>query len=117
MSILDDNKNRNVNVATQLAGEDLAVDVIKVEERYSYTNISSATTTTVKSGSGFLHAIVINTTAAGTITVYDNTAGSGTTIATIAASSADKTLIYNVSFTVGLTIVTAAASNITVSYR
>lgn len=85
---------------------------------FSYKNISTTTTTVVKSGAGILHAITINTTAAAAITVYDNTAGSGTAIATIAASPViGSTFLYDVSFSTGLTIVTAGNSNITVSYR
>lgn len=85
---------------------------------FDYRNIATATTTVVKSGAGILHAITINTTTASTITVYDNTAGSGTAIATIAASPAiGQVFLYDVSFSTGLTIVTAGASNITVSYR
>lgn len=97
--------------------EDNAVGVLKVEERFSYSNITSATTTTVKSGAGFLHCITVNTTAAGAITVYDNTAGSGTKIGTLKSSIAENTYYFDVSFGTGLTIVTAAASDITVSYR
>lgn len=85
---------------------------------FSYTNISAGATTVVKSGAGVLHSITVNTTAAGAITVYDNTAASGTKIATIAASPViGSTFIYDVSFGTGLTIVTAAASDITVSYK
>lgn len=97
--------------------EDQTNGVAKVEQRFSYSNITSATTTTVKSGSGFLHAINVNSTAAGTITIYDNTAGSGTKIGTLKSSIAESTYIFNVSFSTGLTIVTGAASDITVSYR
>lgn len=82
-----------------------------------FNNIKTATTTTVKSGAGVLHKIVINTTAAGTITVYDNTTATGTTIATIAASAAGPVYIYDLAFTLGLTVVTGAASDITVIYR
>lgn len=114
----DVNGNLKSTLATAVAGEDLTNDVLKVEQRFSYSNIASATTTTVKSGAGFLHSIVINTTAAGTITIYDNTAGSGTKIGTIAASVViGSTMMYDVSFATGLTIVTAGASDITVSYR
>ena len=42
-----------------------------------FSNITTATTTTVKTGTGILKSITVNTTAAGTIIVYDNTAGSG----------------------------------------
>lgn len=81
------------------------------------TNIATATTTIVKTGAGVLHKIVVNTTAAGAITVYDNKAASGTKIATLKASIAEGTYTYDASFTTGLTIVTAAASDITVTYR
>lgn len=107
---------RNAETYAPVA-EDNTVGVMKVEERFSYSNITSATTTTVKSGAGFVHAITVNTTAAGTITVYDNTAGSGTKIATFKASVVEQTFFLNASFGTGLTIVTAAASDVTVSYR
>lgn len=108
----------------KLAGEDLTNDVMKVEQRFSYANITTATTTTVKSGAGFLHAITFNTpVASSVITIYDNTAGSGTKIGTITLpavllAQGAYTAPLNVSFTTGLTIVTAtAASDLTVSYR
>lgn len=87
---------------------------------YSFSNISTNTTTTVKSGAGTLHSIVINTLGtADTITVYDNTAGSGTKIATINAALSQSTLIYDVAFATGLTLVTAGttAPDITVTYK
>lgn len=86
-------------------------------QAFNYNNISSATTTVVKTGTGMLHGITVNTTAAGAITVYDNTAGSGTKIATLKASVAENHYRFDVAFTTGLTIVTAAASDITVSFN
>lgn len=114
---LDANGNLKTTLATTIAGEDTVNDVLKIEQRNSFTNITSATTTVVKSGAGFLHAITVNTTAAGAITIYNNTSATGTKIATIKASVAEQTFTYNVSCSTGLTIVTAAASDITVSYR
>lgn len=104
-----------INVRT--AGEDLTNDVLKTEERFSYTYISTATTTTVKSGAGFLHTITVNGGTAGTIIIYDNTAGSGTVIASFDSTNALNTYQFNVTFGTGLTIVTSAATKITVSYR
>lgn len=120
---IDESQNLNVNLGTLIAGEDLTNNVLKVEQRMSYANIATATTTTVKSGAGFLHSIVINKhVATGIITVYDNTAGSGTLIATITTGAAllsdpPLTAILDVSFATGLTIVTSQAENITISYR
>lgn len=87
-----------------------------METLFQPAYISTATTTTVKSGTGRLHTITIGETAAGAITVYDNTAGSGTVIAVLKASIAEQTFTFDVKFTTGLTIVTAGASKLTVSY-
>ncbi|OGM06045.1 hypothetical protein A2125_01490 [Candidatus Woesebacteria bacterium GWB1_43_5] len=122
---VDSSGNQKITLATTIAGEDIANDVTKVEQRFSYLNITLAapTTTVVKSGAGFFHALTINTPAAtGVITMYDNTAGSGTLIGAITQPAAllqnSNTVIYDVSFAVGLTIVTAtAAQDLTVSYR
>ena len=86
---------------------------------YKYTNITGQATTTVKSGGGILHTICVNTPAATeTITIYDNTAASGTKIGTITVyASTNPCLTYDVNFTTGLTLVTAtASSDLTVSY-
>lgn len=118
----------NGNLKSVIQNPAVAVDDVNgklvVEHRYSFTNITTQTTTTVKSGAGLLHCITINTIGAtGTITIYDNTTNSGTKIGTItlpAAGAGDMptSILFDVSFGTGLTIVTATASNdITVSYR
>lgn len=81
------------------------------------TYISTATTTTVKSGKGNLAKIVITETAAGAITVYDNTTATGTVIAAFKASVAEGTYEFTCRFLVGLTIVTAGASKLTVVWE
>lgn len=86
---------------------------------YRYLNITNKFTTTVKSGGGILHTICVNTPAgAETITIYDNTAASGTKIGTITVfASTNPCLTYDVNFTTGLTIVTSTDSfDLTVSY-
>jgi hypothetical protein len=105
------------SLQTKIAGEDLVADAQKVEQRFSNNYIATAATTVVKSGSGFLHTITLRETAAGAITIYDNTAGSGTIMAVLKASIAEQTFILDVAFGTGLTIVTAAANKLNVSYR
>lgn len=79
-------------------------------------------TVTCKQGPGQLQRIIVNSggAAANTITVYDNTAGSGTIIAVIAGAStvAGSVLAYNLDFYTGLTIVSATgtAADITVVF-
>ena len=93
--------------------------VVVTKSSYSYSNITTTTTTTVKSASGILHSLVINTRGgSSTCTVYDNTAGSGTKIATIDTTLSTTAFIYDVAFATGLTIVTGgvSAADLTVSY-
>lgn len=86
----------------------------------SFSNIVSNATTAVKSGSGVLDKITINTAgSAWVLTIYDNTAASGTKIATM-SGNAQTTLHFNVRFATGLTIVTSGtlgSGDATVSYR
>lgn len=84
-----------------------------------YKRISTATTTICKYGAGVLHHIVINNPTNNTITVYDNTAGSGTAIAIIApgALGTPISLDYEVPFFTGLTIVTAGTPDLTIVYE
>lgn len=90
-----------------------------------FVNITTATTTTVKSGAGLLYAICFNKQVNNaTDTIYDNTAGSGTKIGTITevlgggASAPSGCSRYNgVAFSTGLTIVTSGASDLTVLYK
>ena len=91
---------------------------------YSFLNIAAGqATTTVKSGAGTLHAIVLNSaaTATNTTTIYDNTAASGTVIGRPAVTTATipVTLIYELAFGTGLTIITATANggDMTVIYK
>jgi hypothetical protein len=87
---------------------------------YSYRGITTQATTVVKTGQGILHTITFNNpTATAVVTVYDNTSGTGTAIATITvpASPQPVTLHYDAVFNTGLTVVTATAnSDITVTY-
>ena len=83
-----------------------------------YTNIATATTTVVKASPGVLVRIIINLhIASNAITLYDNTAGSGTKIGTITpatiVSNPPIAVQYDLSFATGLTIVTAGSSRST----
>jgi len=85
----------------------------------SFANITTNTTTTVKSGAGTLYNIAINTLGnTAVVTIYDNTVGSGTKIGTLTLVSGLPTPVYNVNFATGLTLVTTgiAAPDITIAY-
>ena len=88
-----------------------------VKDAYVNAYIITATTTTVKTGAGILHTITVEGGTAGTITVYDNTAASGTKLADFSSTNAIQTYIFDVTFSTGLTIVTSAATSVSVSYK
>lgn len=84
---------------------------------FSYSNIASAATTQVKIGSGTLVCITVNTTAAGSIKIIDDIAGTTANVGTLKASVAEGTYWFNTVMSKGIRIVTAAASDITVIYK
>ncbi len=94
----------------------------RYETQPKYSHISTATTTICKYGPGSIHKITINTpVTAGSdnVTIYDNTAGSGTVIGIISLPSGASgvTLLYDLPFNTGLTIVTVGAWDLTVIYE
>lgn len=83
-------------------------------------NITAGATTVVKNGGGVLSAININKPIdAATVTVYDNTAASGTKLATITLTADLKPfrLQFDAAFTIGLTVVTSTTTDITVTFQ
>jgi hypothetical protein len=89
-----------------------------VEESSSYSNLNAAGTTVVKNSAGHLARVCVNNKSNGsTITLYDNTAGSGTKIAVIDGGT-ERTCEYRCVFGTGLTAVIAGGSpDITVIYE
>ena len=87
----------------------------------NYSNITTAGTSTVKSGAGTLQGVIVNSkgTVASTITMYDNTSGTGSKIGTIDSLNLSGAFPYNVNFLNGLTIVTTGtvAPDITIIYK
>jgi hypothetical protein len=104
----------------------LKIKIIMENTGYEYTNIvlAAPTTTTIFSGRGVLRKIIINKPLAnGVITIYDNTAASGTKIGTITQpatllSDLPAPIEYDAVCGIGCTIVTAtAAQDITVIWE
>ena len=90
-----------------------------VVSKYTGAHIATNTTTTVKSGAGVLHSITINTRGpASNVTVYDNTAGSGTVLAVIDTTLSTTAFLFDISFSTGCTLVTAGTgpADLSVSY-
>lgn len=85
----------------------------------TYGHITTAATTTFKSGAGILWRLVLGEAAGTLITIYDNTAGSGTVISVIntPAQANCVTLWYGLQFTTGLTVVSTGTWDATIVYQ
>ena len=97
-------------------------DISVKNKSSSFSNITTTGTTTIKSGAGILRRVVVNTRGGitNTLTIYDNTSGSGTVIAAIdTVNGVSGNFEYNVAFSTGLTIVSASgtSANATVIYE
>jgi hypothetical protein len=89
---------------------------------FTYKHISTATSTQMKTTPGTLHTVTIgNNGTPGTVTVIDSSTNcsGGTTIAVVAALAATgaTTLTFDAATVNGLCVVTAAATDVTVTYR
>lgn len=84
-----------------------------------YARVTTEATQTVKYGPGILHRITLNDPTGTLITLYDNTSGSGTTIAVIntPAQADPVTLVYGCQFSNGLTIVSTGTWDATVIFE
>jgi hypothetical protein len=92
---------------------------------YSYSHLSTLTTTTVKASAGVLHSVLVNGSGSSPCLaiVYDSTNPSGNQVAAVDCSSS-KQLNYDVALANGLTVVmvstatpTPAAADITITFQ
>jgi hypothetical protein len=79
---------------------------------FNFLAVTTAATITVKSGAGVLHSVCICAPANGSLTIYNNTAASGTIIAVVNATNgtAPSALIFDIKFSIGLTVVSSSAT-------
>jgi hypothetical protein len=87
-----------------------------------FAHISGAATTVVKASPGLLSRIVVNSAAIGaTITVFDNTAGSGSAVVVVPALAAavgtPVSAEYDLRTTTGITVVTTGTIDLTVVFN
>lgn len=111
---LDSSANTLVSLGTKIAGENLVTDVLKVSQESSFNRITTATTTVCKSGAGAIIGIYVEVITTGIITVYDNTAASGTIVTIIPAGLPIGFNCIFATTNTGVTVVTAAADRVVV---
>ena len=120
----EDNQYLYMGLATQIAGEDLTNDVMKTEQRFSFTRL--AADGQVKAGAGFLHTLTFACAdaapTAGSIIVYDSLSKTRTVIYSYTFDTTafrGFSVVLDVSFSTGLYIgfTTTADIGCTVSWR
>lgn len=97
---------------------------LSVQYRNTFARITGNTTSTAKSGAGILHSVLVaDNQTGGSVTIYDNTAGSGTVIMQLTVGTAAGGLSgasspgpwstgpLGIEFATGLTIVTAGSTS------
>lgn len=94
-----------------------ALRVIPVS--FNYSHQFGPATVTPKASSGVLHTVTVNSAvAAGTLTIFDNTTGTGTIIASVSIATFQGTLIFDAVFSTGLTyVVVGATADVTLTWR
>ena len=83
----------------------------------SYAHVTTGGTTQVYTGACTLVAIVVNTTAAGTVGIKDGIDTNGAQVCVLKASAAEGTYTYNVTLGTGLRFTNASTGDYTVVYR
>jgi hypothetical protein len=95
------------------------------QPNFQFAYINTGTTTTVSAQASYLHTVTLNGGTPGVVTLFDTTAvlctGTPSTgkFAAIEATSATNptTLTYDLKTTKGICVVTAAATDVTVSFN
>lgn len=102
---------QTVDVSFDCIGVVISKQGVLITNAQTYHISGSAATHILKYGAGVLQRIMFNNTSGTSITIYDNTAGSGTVIGIITtASGAIGPWPYNAPFSNGLTLVTVGNS-------
>lgn len=85
---------------------------------YTSTPITTATTTLIKTGQGIFGGVEVLGGTTGTIKVYDNTSGSGKLLADFdTTNTINPTYAQNAGFSIGLTVVTSAATKVNILWK
>jgi hypothetical protein len=122
---IDVNANLKSTLATLIAGEDLTVGVLKVEERFSYKSVVTADVQ-VKGSAGFLHTVTISCNdaapSAGSLIIYDSLTEAGTQVFNHTFTTTPfvpTTIILNYIMATGIYLgfATTADVNVSCSYR
>lgn len=114
----DSSGNQLVGMGSLMAGEDLTNDVLKVEDRSTYTNLSASAL--IKTGAGRLKGFTVNSHSSGTLKLWDNTSAATTVLLNTITFNAGPTyfVLPDVEFGTGLYATIAGTSaDITIFWK
>jgi len=105
------------DMSTKIAGEDLTNDVLKTEDRSTYTNITASSL--IKTGAGRLKGIVVNSHTTATIKLWDGTAASTVTLFNTYTFPTGSSVINlpDVEFSTGLFATIVGTADVTILWK
>jgi len=114
---VDASGNLLTSASTLSAGEDLVNDVLKVEDRSSYTNLTASAL--IKTGAGRVKGWSVNSHSSGTLKLWDNTSAATTTLLNTVSFAAGPsvTSLPDVEFSTGLYATIAGTLDITIFWK
>lgn len=110
--------NQLVGMGSLMAGEDLTNDVLKTEDRSTYTNISASAL--IKTGAGRVKGFMVNSHTSGTLKLWDNTSAATTVLLNTITFAAGSGLMFNlpdVEFGTGLYATVGGTADITIFWK
>ena len=110
--------NQLVGMGSLMAGEDLTNDVLKTEDRSTYTNLSASAL--IKTGAGRLKGFCVNSHSSGTLKLWDNTSAATTVLLDTITFAAGSGLIFpfpDVEFGTGLYATIGGTADITIFWK
>lgn len=105
-----------VRLADAIEGENEVLHRMMTAPAFSFTRITTATTTLVKTGEGITPGIFVEAALAGAVTVYDSLAASGSNPLILPIGTVAGFHQFPLKFSVGLTVVTAGPDRISVGF-
>lgn len=109
--------NQLVGLGSLMAGEDLTNDVLKTEDRSTYTNISASAL--IKTGAGRLKGFMVNSHSSGTLKLWDNTSAATTVLLNTITFNAGPAVFVlpDVEFGTGLYATVGGTADITIFWK
>lgn len=110
---IDTNRNLKVTEGTALSK---TIDSIVARVEATTTSNISASTSAIRTGTGILRGMYVNSTSSGTIKIYDNTAQSGTILNNTITPAIGWHNLGDAAFATGLSVTIGSTLDVTLYY-